>query len=68
MKAVGADFLDVWIDASISGEPEEQANAGNLAAKLLADDCVTATKITTKLQGFKVETPATGLPFFLLTN
>jgi hypothetical protein len=36
----GADFLDVWIDASITGEPGEQANAGLLAAKLVADAAV----------------------------
>lgn len=40
MIARGEDFLDVWIDASIMGEPGEQANAGNLAAKLLADAAV----------------------------
>ena len=36
----GEDFLDAWIDATITGEPGEQANAGNLAAKLLADAAV----------------------------
>ena len=36
----GEDFLDVWIDASITGEPGEQAEAGKLAAKLLADAAV----------------------------
>ena len=40
MTDQGVDFLDVWIDASITGEPREQANAGNLAAKLLADAAV----------------------------
>ena len=40
MIARGEDFLNVWIDASIIGEPGEQANAGNLAAKLLADAAV----------------------------
>ena len=34
------DFLYVWIEASIMGEPGEQANAGNLAAKLIADAAV----------------------------
>jgi hypothetical protein len=28
----GEDFLDVWIDAAITGEPGEQANAGKLVA------------------------------------
>jgi hypothetical protein len=40
MRESGEAFLDVWIDASITGEPGEQANAGNLAAKLLADAAV----------------------------
>jgi hypothetical protein len=40
MTARGVEFPDVWIDASIMGEPGEQANAGNLAAKLLADAAV----------------------------
>jgi hypothetical protein len=30
----------VWIDTTITGAPGEQANAGNLAAKLLADAAV----------------------------
>jgi hypothetical protein len=40
MTARGVEFLDVWIDASIMGEPGERASAGNLAAKLLADAAV----------------------------
>lgn len=37
MTVRAEDFLYVWIDASIMGEPEEQAEAGTLAAKLKAD-------------------------------
>lgn len=40
MTLQAEDFLYVWLDATIMGEPGEQgeqANAGNLAAKLLAD-------------------------------
>jgi hypothetical protein len=36
----GEHFLEVWTDASIMGEPGEQAKAGTLAAKLLADATV----------------------------
>ena len=40
MTAGGVEFLEVWIDASITGEPGEQAKAGTLAAKLIADAAV----------------------------
>jgi hypothetical protein len=40
MTMSAEDFLYVWIDASIMGEPREQAEAGKLAAKLLSDAAV----------------------------